>query len=211
MTYRDTLEALRARQHRLQNELDEVRQTIKATKDHDALPGTLERRMARLCGLCVRRRRRIAAIGAACVSIGCAFVFFRHYVRAPSFESLPRPVVLATDPVPSNCNATVAVDRDGDVWHESECEERSSGVNRDGRLTSEQRARFWSAVARLRQVPQDPNGRPCPEPPAGDRRMTRVAIDETDGSTSQWYVCHPASGETWPEPFGTVFSSAVPR
>jgi hypothetical protein len=143
------------------------------------------------------RRRRIAA-GAGAVVLS-AYLLFRHYVVASSFESLPRPLFSQENGVGQNCNGSIAVDGDGDVWHESGCEGRSSGIHRQYRLLAAQRAQLRAALDRMRRLPDAPMPSGC-----NDGIIVGFYLNEASGTDRTWYTCQPAQGEDWPEPFASA-------
>lgn len=118
---------------------------------------------------------------------------------APSFDVLPRPVVLITHDVGDNCNGTIAIDAQGDVWHESGCEARSSGVSWTKHLSEEQRSRLGAALEALRRAA--PASARCVHFP------TLFALREADGSRREWYSCPPEETSPWPAPFEGVFAA----
>jgi hypothetical protein len=119
----------------------------------------------------------------------------------PSFDTLPRPVVLRTHDVGDNCNGTIAIDADGDVWQESGCEATSSGVNRRQHLSEAERARVRATLDELRRVPDSKMGAVrCAH------FLTLFTLRESDGSRREWYVCPPEDSQPWPAPFADVFA-----
>jgi hypothetical protein len=118
-----------------------------------------------------------------------------------SFDVLPRPLVLVTHDVGDNCNGTLAIDAGGDVWHESGCEERSSGVNRTSHLSEVQRSRLGAALDALRRAPAAQAMSHCAHFP------TRFVLREADGSHREWSVCPPEESSPWPAPFADVFAA----
>lgn len=139
-------------------------------------------------------RSRIPAWRLALAASVCCFIVFRHYVRAPSFQSLPRPLLSKTDAVGQNCTSTVAADRDGDIWEESGCEAHSSGIRRQYRLLAPRRAQLRVVIERLRQLPEAPDPPACP-----DGFVVEFNLEEADGTDRSWDLC--SHQEPWPEPF----------
>lgn len=127
--------------------------------------------------------------------------FMFTFYACVSFKSLPRPLYTNMSPVGGNCTGTIAIDAEGDIWSESGCEARSTGVRYRGKLTPEKKIQFEAALDLLRKKPDLLNTKDC------RNSMAAFSIIELDETLRQWYVCVPEYGTPWPEPFAAIFTA----
>jgi hypothetical protein len=134
----------------------------------------------------------LGLVGCSLALVGCS----------RSFDSLPRPVLLSTGGIPSNCTSTVAIDARGDIWTESGCEARSSGVVHRGQLTASQRGAFRSALEAIKGVPDIPLAGlpPCSQP------FEHILLRTNGEADRQWYLCGQDDGRR-PPPFNAPFDA----
>jgi hypothetical protein len=119
---------------------------------------------------------------------------------SPRFESLPRPTFFSTSG--GNCTSTLAVDAHGDLWTESGCEARSSGVRHRGRLTASQQRAFTEALVAVERLPDLPA---LGQPPCS-QLWERISLARVGVPDREWYVCRTNDGRR-PAPFEAAFEA----